>query len=353
MSASRSRRYYYALLALALAGIFVRPLASAAEPYQPDRALVAAATKEGEVVWYTTLIVSQIVRPLIAAFNRQFPQIKVSFVRGDSPQVLLWLLNEASAHQVKSDVWNLASGFGKLRAAGGAAKLTLASARGLPSDYLDPNGYWVATDMTVHVLAYNTTLVPKDAVPRTRQDLLNPRWRGKMVWKVSDMTGSSGFIGAVLATMGEERGMTYLHALARQQIVPVLSSARAMLDQVIAGEYAIGLQASNHHVAISAGQGAPVGWTPLDSASATLQLAGISANAPHPNAARLFLDFAVSPAGAAVYRDAGYLPTRSDTPARVANLKPEQGGFAAHIFQPDEIDANYARWSAIYDELFK
>ena len=167
------------------------------------------------------------------------------------------------------------------------------------------------------------------------------------------LCGSTGFIGAVLHAMGDERGMDYLRALSRQQIVPVLSSARAMLDQVIAGEYPIGLQASNHHVAISAARGAPVGWEPLDPASATLQLSGISANAPHPHAAQLFLDFAISQAGEAVYRDAGYLPTRTDTPALVPNLKPDRGGFAAYIFQPDEIDANYARWSKVYDELFK
>jgi len=223
----------------------------------------------------------------------------------------------------------------------------------LPAECLDPNGYWVATDMTVHVLAYNTALVANETVPRTHMALLDPKWRGKMAWKVGDMTGSTGFIGAVLYAMGEDRGMEYLRALSQQQIVPVLSSARAMLDQVIAGEYAIGLQASNHHVAISAAHGAPVDWTPLDPASATLQLTGISANAPHPHAAQLFLDFAISRAGEAVYRDAGYLPTRLDTPALVPNLKPNQGGFPAHIFQPDEIDANYARWSKIYDELFR
>lgn len=347
------RRCQCAVRALVLVGCLIGTAASAAETYQADPALIAAATKEGEVVWYSTLIINQIVRPLIAAFNQQFPQIKVSYVRGDSPQVLLWLLNEAGAHRVQSDVWNLASGFGKLRAAGGAAQLDLPNAKALPAECLDPNGYWVATDMTVHTLAYNTTLVSNEVVPRTHEDLLDPQWRGRMVWKVNDMTGSTGFIGAVLDAMGEDRGMDYLRALARQQIVPVVSSARAMLDQVIAGEYPIGLQASNHHVAISERQGAPVGWVPLDPASATLQLAGISANAPHPNAAQLFLDFAISRAGEAVYRDAGYLPTRTDTPALVPDLKPEQGGFAAHIFQPEEIDANYARWSGIYDELFK
>ena len=352
MFASR-QRCQCALSAFVVVGYLIGPPALAAESYQADPALVAAATKEGEVVWYSTLIVNQLIRPLIAAFNQQFPQIKVSYVRGDSPQVLLWLLNEANAHRVQSDVWNLASGFGKLRTAGAAMHLDLPNAKALPSECLDPNGYWVATDMTVHTLAYNTMLVANDSVPRTYRDLLNPRWRGKMAWKVNDMTGSTGFIGGVLYAMGDDRGMGYLRSLARQQIVPVLSSARAMLDQVIAGEYPIGLQASNHHVAISAAHGAPVNWVPLDPASASLQLTGISTNAPHPHAAQLFLDFAISRAGEAVYRDAGYLPTRLDTPALVPNLKPDQGGFQAHIFQPEEIDANYTRWSKIYDELFK
>jgi ABC-type Fe3+ transport system substrate-binding protein len=352
MFAVRKRRQG-ALLAVVLASCCVGAPAWAAETYQADPALVAAANKEGEVVWYSTLIVDQLVRPMIAAFNQQFPQIKVSYTRGDSPQILVRLLTEASAHRVQSDVWNLASGFHNLRAAGGAAMLDLPNAKGLPSQYRDPDGYWVASNMTVHVLAYNTTLVSKEVVPRSYKDLLDPQWRGKMAWKVNDLTGSTGFIGAVLFAMGEDRGMDYLRALSRQQIAPVLSSARAMLDQVIAGQYPIGLQASNHHVAISAAHGAPVDWVPLEPASAMLQLAGISANAPHPNAARLFLDFTISQAGEAVYRDAGYLPSRPDMPARVPGLKPEQGGFAAHVFEPEEIDANYARWSKIYDELFK
>jgi ABC-type Fe3+ transport system substrate-binding protein len=342
-----------ALAVLVLAGCFIGSPASAAETYQADPALVAAATKEGEVVWYSTLIINQIIRPMIEAFNRQFPQIKVSYVRGDSPQVLLWLLDEARAHRVRSDVWNLASGFEKLRAAGAAAKLDVPNAKALPPECLDPDGYWVATDMTVHVLAYNTTMVADSAVPRSHADLLDPRWRGKMAWKVDDMTGSTGFIGAVLNAMGEQRGMDFLRALAGQQLIPVVGSVRAMLDQVIAGEYPIGLQASNHHVAISAAHGAPVAWTPLDLASASLQLTGISTNAPHPHAAQLFVDFAISQVGEEVYRNAGYIPTRLDTPALVPKLKPGQGSFAAHVFQPAEIDANYARWSKIYDELFK
>ena len=63
--------------------------ARAAEPYRPDAALVEAARKEGQVLWYTTLIVDQIVRPLIRAFQAQVPGVEIKFVRIDSGQQVL------------------------------------------------------------------------------------------------------------------------------------------------------------------------------------------------------------------------------------------------------------------------
>jgi iron(III) transport system substrate-binding protein len=88
--------------------------------------------------------------------------------------------------------------------------------------------------------------------------------------------------------------------------VPLPIAIRAVLDRVIAGEYAIGLEMNNTHAAISAAQGAPVAWVPLNPVSETLQIAGIAKAAPHPNAARLFLDFMVSRAGEGLSR--GRLP---------------------------------------------
>ena len=62
--------------------------------------------------------------------------------------------------------------------------------------------------------------------------------------------------------------------------------------------------------------GAPVAWVPLDPVSLTLQAAGITAKAPHPNAARLFLDFMISRAGQEVFRDRDYIPMHPDVPAK-------------------------------------
>src|SRR5882724_4448053 len=84
--------------------------AQAAEPYRPDPALVEAARKEGQALWYTTLIVDQIVRPLIRAFQAQVPGIDIRFVRIDSGQQVVRLMNEARAGRVQADMWSVIDG---------------------------------------------------------------------------------------------------------------------------------------------------------------------------------------------------------------------------------------------------
>jgi iron(III) transport system substrate-binding protein len=205
----------------------------------------------------------------------------------------------------------------------------------------------------VRSAAYNTQLVPKEVAPRSYQDLLDPRWKGKMVWNPKSMTGAWGFIATVMKSMGDEQGMSYLRQLAKQDVVPLPIAIRAVLDRVIAGEYAIGLEMNNSHAAISAGQGAPVQWVPLDPVSETLQVAGVTKGAPHPNAAKLFVDFMVSRAGQQIFRDNDYLPMHPDINAKIPELRPEQGGYRAVVYSPEEIDAESVRWAKIYEELFR
>src|SRR3954451_1925782 len=81
-----------------------------AENYRPDPALLEAARKEGQVLWYTTLIVDQIVRPLIKAFQAQVPGIDVKFVRLDSGVQVTRLTTEAHVGRVQADVWAVIDG---------------------------------------------------------------------------------------------------------------------------------------------------------------------------------------------------------------------------------------------------
>jgi len=332
---------------------FWQPYPAGAQAYRPDPALVAAAKKEGQVLIYTTLIVDQIVRPMIRAFQAQVPGIDVKFVRADSVALVVRLTNEAKANRTQADIWQLVDGVGPLVQAGIAAQVDLPSAEGLPATYVDPNRRWVTTNLAVRSLAYNTSLVPPKEAPRGYADLIEPRFKGKFAWSPHSVSGAYGFIGTVLRHMGEAKGLTYLRALAKQDITPVPMAIRAVLDRVIAGEYAIGLEMNGTHAHISAALGAPVAWVPLDPVTMTLQAAGVTAKAPHPNAARLFLDFMISRAGQKVFHDRDYIPMHPEVPAKNPELKPETGGYKAVVYSPEEVDANHGRWAKIFQEIFR
>jgi len=325
----------------------------AAETYRPDPALVEAARKEGQALWYTTLIVDQIVRPLIRAFQAQVPGVEIKFIRIDSGQQVVRLMNEAKVARVQADVWSVIDGVAPLTHNNIAAELDIASARGLPPTLVDPSRRWIATNLATRSLAYNTNLVPAAAAPKRYRDLLDPRWKGAFAWNPNSMTGAWGFIATVLRHMGEEQGLAYLHKLARQEITPLPIATRAVLDRVIAGEYAMGLEMVNAHVAISREKGAPVAWVPLDAVTTTLQVAGVTTDAPHPNAGRLFLDFITSRAGQEIFRDANYIPMHPDVPAKDPAMKAEQGGYKSIVLSPEEVDTNATRYQRIYEEIFR
>lgn len=316
-----------------------------------DADVIANAKKEGEVVFYTNLIVNQIVRPLASSFEKKYG-IKVEFIRADSQATILKVVNEFRAGKIQADVWNLSSGLDSLTDAGVIVKFKAPNADGYPSQYRDPNGTWVATNVYVNTPGYNTDLVPANAVPKTYQALLDPRWKGKLVWKPNDISGAVGFIGNILTAWGEQEGMDYLRKLAGQDINTVDASARAIVDRVIAGDYPIALQIFNHHTVISQEKGAPVSWIAMEPATVSLQIAGITNGAPHPNAALLFVDYMISAEGQQAFQQAGYLPADSNVPAQVPALKPEGGGFKGNVLGPEEINAGLDHWTAVFKQLF-
>jgi len=133
----------------------------------------------------------------------------------------------------------------------------------------------------------------------------------------------------------------------------VNASARAILDQVIAGEHPLALQIFNHHAAISAEKGAPVNWLRLNPVTVTPGLVGLTKNAPHPNAGLLFIEFMTSKEGQQIFQKANYLPARPDVPPLTSNLVPEGGGFSATVLTPAITDKVIDRWDDIFKQLFR
>ena len=319
-----------------------------------DRAarLVANARREGSLSLYASMAEKDLIR-LVSEFERRYG-IKVKVWRSGKNNVLRRAVTEARAGRFDVDlVHNPAPEMELLHRERLLQEVRSPYQRELIPEAVAPHREWAGPRVYVFVQAYNTNRVTPDELPKTFKDLLDPRWKGKMVWNPKSMTGAWGFISTVIKGMGEERGMAYLRALARQAIVPLPIAIRAVLDRVIAGEYAIGLEMNNTHAAISAAQGAPVKWVPLNPASETLQVAGITRGAAHPNAAKLFIDFMVSKAGQNVFRDNDYLPMHPDIPAKIPELRPEQGGYKSIIYTPDNLEVDVPRWAKIYEDLFR
>ena len=327
-------------------------LAGAASAAEFDPALVDAAKKEGTAVWYTGLIVNQISRPMAEAFEQRFPGIKVQYSRASNTDTTVKLLNEARARRVLADVVDVTSGIHSLTDANLLASYKANSVARYPDELKDQNGRWTASNLYFLAVAYNSDKVKEP--PKSFDDLLDPKWKGKMAW-TSELAvqGAPGFVHNILTLMGEQKGRDYLGRLANQQPESVAASPRAVLDQVISGEYEIGLMMYNHHVAISAGQGAPVKAAPIEPLVALFSMIGILKDAPHPNAGRLLLEFILSDEGQKVMADHDYLPADPTVPARIATLKPDAGHFAVRYISPDATRDGLNNWISIYRETFR
>jgi ABC-type Fe3+ transport system substrate-binding protein len=318
-----------------------------------DQAMIDAAKKEGQVVWYTTQIIDQFARPAAAAFEKRYG-IKVSYVRANSNEVALRVLNEAKAGKMQADVFDGTGATASLKKEGIVAKFIPENAKRFPKEYIDSEGYWVATNLYVLTPGYNTELIRKGTQPKTFQDLLDPKYKGKIAWNsTSSSSAGPGFVGIVLETMGEEKGIAYLRDLAKQQPTGLAVAARQVLDQVIAGEYAIALNIFNNHAVISAAKGAPVDWIPMDPALGVLSVISVTKDAPHPNAGRLFLEFLMSEDGQKIYRDAEYLPVDPNVPPKDLALRPDGVKFRAIYKTPEDIDREMPRWAEIFKSIFR
>ena len=227
-------------------------------------------------------------------------------------------------------------------------------AKDYPKERVDANGYWIATYIAVSTPGFNTDLVKPGQEPKTWEDLLDPKWKGKIAWSsAGSSTSGSGFVGTVLDALGDQKGMDFLRKLAKNNVVNIPVASRQILDMVIAGEYAMALQISNHHAWISAKQGAPVSWIPMSPVMVNSGNISVAARAPHPNAGKLLADFLVSPEGQAIYRDSGYIPANPKVPPADPSLIPDGKRFTGVFYTPERLDQDLPKWDRIFQDTFK
>jgi ABC-type Fe3+ transport system substrate-binding protein len=321
-----------------------------------EQTLIEGAKKEGAVVFYSGMIVNQALRPVAAAFEKKYPFISMTFWRGDSEDIVTKVSAEMRAGNPQGDVIE-GTGIGEIAVRGGLAQPAWSpQLEGIPERLRDPRGLWAPTRMSYFSIAYNTRLVAPESAPKTYEDLLNPKWKGKMAWPLLSAIGAPLFVSNLRIAWGESKALAYLKQLATQNIVNFgAGNPRTLVDRVIAGEYPIALQIFAHHPLISAAKGAPVAsqlLPPVASAAGTIV---ISKQARHRCAAMLLMDFLLSHEGQQILAASEYLPVRSDVdplPA-IASIVPARAGVEENFISPEKLEQSTERSARVVGELFR
>ncbi len=232
---------------------------------KPDRQkiLLEGAKKEGKVSWYTSLIVDQVVRPVKEAFEKEYPFIQVEYFRGNSERLVQKMFAEYQGKRYEVDIVDGTVTAPMVKKGGYLQRFYSPYLAEYPAELKDPQGYWGVSNVYFFSLGYNTRMVKPNEVPKTYEDLLNPRWKGQMMWSTSRGSGAPMLIGNILQTMGPEAGKAYLQKLKTQNVAKTTASNRQLLDLVIAGEYPLALHIFNHHAHISKIRGRAVGLASL------------------------------------------------------------------------------------------
>ena len=283
------KRFTMRLLPAAVAGL----VATAAFAQATTPEMVAAAEKEGKVVWYSSVDV-KVAEGVKEAFQKEYPKIDDEVERTGSERVLQRINQEYQSNILNVDVVNSsdASHFIFWKQQGWLAKHTPPDAAKFPANGKDPEGYYFAWRSTLSPIAYNTNLVKEADAPKSYKDLLDPKWKGKLT------KAHPGYSGTALTrtyALVKVLGWGYFEQLAKQG-VQQLQSTTATPKSIASGERAVMVDGNEYNIFIEMQKKSPV--KPVYATEGTpfvTSPTAIFAKAPHPNAARVFQNFLYTP----------------------------------------------------------
>ena len=349
-SARAGRRAFHraALAALAL------PLLARAQrpaPESPHRAvymyqgadrearLMAEAKRQREVVIYTSLNLKDSV-PLTDAFEKK-TGLKVQLWRASSEKVLQRAITEARAGRFACDI--LETNGPEMEALYREHLLETFSSphfTDLPAAAFPRHRHYVADRFNFFTIGYNTNLVKADEVPNSYEDLVHPRWAGRVGLEGSDVD----WFGAMVKSMGEEKGLAYFRKLAEAK--PQIRTGHTLMAELVAsGEIPLAATLYNHNVERLIVKGAPIRWKAITPTFGRPNAIGVARRAPHPHAAMVFADFMLSREGQTILKERNRVPASLSVDTHL-NKFPFQ--MIDPVITLDEND----RWEKLWSELF-
>jgi iron(III) transport system substrate-binding protein len=325
-----------------------RVVASAPSPEPVTPELIAAATKEGQVIHYTSADLP-VAEKLAKAFEAKYPGIAVRVERTGAERVFQRIGQEYAANIHAVDVVNSsdAAHFIVWKRDGILAPYVPEDvAKFYPPEHRDIDGQFASWRVWLSIIAYNTGLVKADEAPKSFADLLDPKWKGRIV-KVHP--GYSGTIMTATYQMQRDLGWSFFEQLAKQNIMQVQSSADPP-KKLDLGERAVMADGNEYNIFQLREAGRPV--EPVYASEGTPVIIGpngIFKNSPNPNAAKLFQSFCFSRDAQQLIIDVGGLrsvhPQTQEKPGRrpLKDIKTMKDDAAAVEQQGDAIKARYSK----------
>lgn len=293
-------------LKIFLSAAFLLVQASVTWSQTDDRAKqIEAAKKEGKLLWYTSTNVTES-KPLLDDFEKQYPFIKGEIFRASGEKILNRIFTESRAGRWDYDIVTI-SEVDALQDAKLLAPYKSPESKNFIPEFKDPNGYWTAIYINYTTLGYNVKLVAEKDAPKQWEDLLDPKWRGK----ISIDQEQYSWFGTLHKAWGKERAQKYMRALAKQNIE--WRKGHTLIAQLMsAGEFPLGIIYA-HRTEEMKQRGAPIEWvSTVNPLVVTMNCAGLSPKPPHSNAARLFIDFVLSKPAQQRLRGLRRIPARGD-----------------------------------------
>jgi iron(III) transport system substrate-binding protein len=330
------------------AALSTRVMAEAPPAVPITPALIAAATREGQVVYYTSTDLP-VAEKLAKAFEAKYPGIAVRVERTGAERVFQRIGQEYSSNIHAVDVVNSsdAAHFIVWKRSGILAPFVPEDVAKLyPPEHRDVDGQFASFRVWLSIIAYNTTLVKTEDAPKSFADLLDPRWKGKIV---KAHPGYSGTIMTATYQMQRDLGWSYFEQLAKQNIMQVQSSADPP-KKLDLGERAVMADGNEYNIFQMREAGRPV--EPVYASEGSPLIIGpngIFKESPNPNAAKLFQSFCLGRDAQQLIVDIGGLrsvhPETREKPGRkpLKEIKTMKDDATAVEKQADAIKARYSK----------
>jgi len=334
------------LLALPAFGVEPTPGVAAVAAYSgPDRTarLIAGAKKEGELMLYSSLTQDDQLK-LVADFKRRYG-VGVKFWRGSQAHILQRVLSETRGSRFEFDV--LETNAPQIEALAREKLLQKMNSpyieQELLPEVMPSHGEWAPDRLNLLVYAYNTNVVKPADVPKSWQDLLDPRWKKRIGVESTNVE----WFAALVKSLGEKSGLELFRRMADNGLA-VRTGHNHSAVLVAAGEIPLMLGIYSHDADRMKAKSAPVDWFILPPAVVLPSAVAVSRRAPHPNAAALFYDYMLTD-GQRFYTEVHRVPANKNYDTPVRRLVRERQ--AVKIVNAQETIDDYEKWLDLYKRI--